>query len=244
MSNIIEDSNNEIDTKRDILISKKLSKLLRHKALSLGFKIDENGFVNVNEILQYNELKSLKTTLNDLKRIVNSNDKKRFKLIEDNNSNEHFISALQGHSISTINQTFQMIELNKNNDDDWPDFICHGTFRDKLLLIKNSNGLSKMNRNHIHFSFTIPDKFKKFIEIDHENSNKDNYNHDAISGIRSNANVLLILNIGKIRNSNLKFYKSLNDVILSPGNENGLINLNYIDKIIDLNNGFITWNDI
>lgn len=242
MPNTVEDSNNEINTKRDILISKKLSKLLRHKALSLGFKIDKNGFVNVNEILQYNELKSLKVTLNDLKRIVNSNDKKRFKLIS-NNDNEFFISALQGHSISNINQTFQMIELDKNNDNDWPDFICHGTFKNKLLLIKNSNGLSKMNRNHIHFSFTIPDKFQKFIKNENNNNN-NSYNHNAISGIRSNSNVLLILNIEKIRNSNLKFYKSLNDVILSPGDENGLINLNYIDKIIDLNNGLINWNDI
>ncbi|KAG0678448.1 hypothetical protein C6P42_000487 [Pichia californica] len=244
---------------RDILISKKLSKLLRHKAISEGIPIDDKGFVNLNDVLKYKDFKSLKVTFNDILRIVEENNKKRFKLIKIKNNNnnndynddddDYFISALQGHSISSINLTYQMKELNPMIDSDWPTFICHGTFIEKLPLIKSSGGLSKMNRNHIHFSNSIPSQFLKYIpNISNDNNNNNNNNNNnlsekiAISGIRSNANILIFLNIKKIRNnSNLKFFKSLNDVILTPGNDNGIITLDYIDFIIHKDHGIIDW---
>ena len=84
----------------------------------------------------------------------------------------------------------------------------HGTYIDKVdLIIKN--GLSKMSRRHIHIS-----------ESD-----------DAISGKRASSNVKIHIDMEKALNDGIKFYRSSNGVILTPGNENGILDSKYFIKI-------------
>lgn len=235
-----------INSERDIRISKALSKLLRHSAQTEGLKIDSDGYVNLNDVLNHRFIKSNHATIEDIKRIVETNNKKRFNLKLINN--QYYICALQGHTIDKIQST-ELIEL--QNDDQWPQFIIHGTLRKTLPLISKSNGISRMKRNHIHFSYSIPPKFKKFITSNTPNiltnsndngnceQNKD-YDHNAVSGIRTQCEILIFYDVDKLKNSNLKFYKSANDVILSPGDSNGFISNDYITKIIDIEKGNIS----
>lgn len=101
-------------------------------------------------------------TLEQLKYIVEHNDKQRFHLqripepinSDDKDDSEDdclYIRANQGHTLKTINQ----IEL-ETLTSALPVAI-HGTTMTNWSLIKQSKGLSKMNRNHIHLAAGLPD---------------------------------------------------------------------------------------
>lgn len=92
----------------------------------------------------------------------------------------------------------------------------HGTYYKYWPLIKKE-GLSRMNRNHIHFAPGLPgDKV-------------------VISGMRKTAEVFLYVNLPLALSDGIKFYKSANAVILSPGNDKGFIDLKYFSKVCDSN---------
>jgi 2'-phosphotransferase len=230
---------------RDTRISKSLSKLLRHQAVAEGLQISNSGQILLSDVLSHNFLKSNHATFEDIVRIVTNNEKQRFKL-EEKDDGQWYISASQGHSIQQVNHlTHGMIELDKMNDSHWPEMIVHGTYKHILEEIKNSGGLSKMGRNHIHFTYTIPRKFYNVlnmntpVDITTDDSNYLNSQDPVVSGVRGNCQVLIFLNISKLRKSDLKFYKSDNNVILSPGDENGFIPLYFIDKVVDYQSGIV-----
>ncbi|EZA49394.1 tRNA 2'-phosphotransferase, partial [Ooceraea biroi] len=126
--------------KNDVALSKRLSYLLRHGAVREGLNIKPNGFVSVDELLN----KSLRHyTIDDIKRVVNNNDKQRFALNIANGVLE--IKANQGHSISGI------AELSLKIIDRVEFDIIHGTYLKCWSRIK-AEGLSRMKRNHIHFA--------------------------------------------------------------------------------------------
>ena len=85
-----------------------LSKILRHSAINRGLNIDEGGWINLNDILQKcQEFKD--TTFDDIKYIVDNNNKNRFSLIL---KNKHwYIRANQGHSISKVKDSLLLIEI-------------------------------------------------------------------------------------------------------------------------------------
>ncbi|KAH3679079.1 hypothetical protein WICMUC_001275 [Wickerhamomyces mucosus] len=203
--------------KRDKQISKALSYLLRHGAEKEKLSIDSNGFVQISNILQNNRLKTHKTTIEDIERIVNNNDKKRFTLKNINGIT--FICANQGHSLKKINQDDEVLQLITN--DLFPEVLIHGTTHNKLKQILESDGLNKMNRNHIHFTSLLKN----------ENEN--------VSGLRLFSTVLIYLDIDKLKKNQdkIKFYKSLNNVYLTSGNDEGYLRKEYFAKIIDRKTG-------
>lgn len=194
--------------KRDIAISKSLSYLLRHGALKEKLNIDQTGYIDIKDLLKHNRLKTNKVTLDDIYRIVENNDKKRFSIVE--REGKIMICANQGHSIETVNDS-NLVQLTENTI---PHEIYHGTYKIKLPAIANTGGLSKMNRNHIHFASNISD----------------------ISGIRASCNVLIYLNIEKCLQLGIVFYKSSNNVILTSGDVNGLIKVELFDRVVDAKN--------
>tara|TARA_R110002050_G_scaffold34397_8_gene86866 strand:+ start:31259 stop:31936 length:678 start_codon:yes stop_codon:yes gene_type:complete len=123
-------------------ISKLLSLVLRHKPHILNLKMDDKGWVNVDELLiNIYEIKGITLLYDELIEIVESNDKKRFTF----NNNKSAIRANQGHS---INVDLDMEELVP------PSILYHGTVEKYLKDIK-SMGLKKMNRQHVHLSSDI-----------------------------------------------------------------------------------------
>jgi len=123
---------------RELKISKFLSYVLRHKPESIGLTLNNNGWASVAEILKNRQLHF---SLEDLKFVVENNEKNRFSLNEDLS----LIKANQGHSVS-IKLEFQKIIP--------PDILYHGTAQHFLASIQEK-GLDKRKRHHVHLSIDI-----------------------------------------------------------------------------------------
>src|SRR5690348_2754601 len=59
-------------------ISKFLSLVLRHQPETIGITLDENGWVNVNELIKKSHTAGVKFDFEILKHVVDTNNKKRF----------------------------------------------------------------------------------------------------------------------------------------------------------------------
>lgn len=121
-------------------VSRFLSYVLRHKPEKIGLTLDENGWASVSELLNKLETKEGKLTMEQLKEVVETNNKQRFAFNED----ETKIRANQGHSIDVdLNLTPHMP----------PDILYHGTAMKNVGLIIR-DGINKGSRQFVHLSTT------------------------------------------------------------------------------------------
>ena len=89
--------------------------------------IQLDGFVKMNDLLQYKSLKS--SSKNEIYKIVENNSKQRFML--KNIDGEEYIRANQGHSMSTV-----LIDMTEITDQDKIVQCLHGTYHKCWPLIK------------------------------------------------------------------------------------------------------------
>jgi putative RNA 2'-phosphotransferase len=82
--------------KSDVRLSKFLSKVLRHKPEMIGLELDQNGWVDVEQLLTACRNHGVPMDRTVLERIVATNEKQRFAFSEDGQK----IRANQGHSIA------------------------------------------------------------------------------------------------------------------------------------------------
>ncbi|CDK28897.1 unnamed protein product [Kuraishia capsulata CBS 1993] len=190
--------------KRNTLISKKMSRLLRHQAEAEGLTIDAAGYVPLNELLAHPLLRSFKTTEEDVRRVIAADAKQRYGLKEDNGVVT--VCAFQGHSMASVGE----VGLEVVAPADWPSILIHGTYRDKFKMIQDS-GLSRMKRNHIHLASGIP----QFLL---EKWQGEERLEEVASGLRKSCNCLIILDIDKMKMlPGIVLYRSENGVYLTPG---------------------------
>lgn len=133
-----------------------------------------------------------------INQIVSNDSKNRFELKIVNNN--IYIRANQGHSSGNLKDD-NMLEILKK-----PIEGCfHGTYKKNLESIKKY-GLSKMKRKHIHIAESM----------------------DAKSGKRNNCNLIIYINMKLAMDDGIRFYKSSNGVILTPGNDDGYLVSKYL----------------
>ena len=72
-----------------------MSLALRHQPDAIGIQLDEEGWVNTNELINGVNNKGINLDIEGLKILVEENDKKRFAFNEDKSK----IRAKQGHSV-------------------------------------------------------------------------------------------------------------------------------------------------
>ncbi|MFM2393679.1 MAG: 2-phosphotransferase [Bacteroidota bacterium] len=118
--------------------SKFLSLVLRHAPETIGLTLDENGWANVDELINLCNSNNQSIDRDLLELIVKNNDKQRFSFKEDGSK----IRANQGHSIEV---DLCLKEVTP------PEKLYHGTVNEFLDAIK-SEGLKKMSRQHVHLS--------------------------------------------------------------------------------------------
>lgn len=193
---------------KDVSLSKTLTWLLRHSAAKEGLSLSVDGFVPVSAILNHKVLRH-KYTINDVLRVVEENDKKRFTLSNHPETGELLIKANQGHSMKEVNDT----TLQPILDPSEAPVAVHGTFRKNWEIIKK-DGLSRMNRLHIHFAPGVPGE------------------SGVVSGLRSACDTYIYIDIAHALQDGIKFYRSANNVILSPGNDEGFIEPKYFSSVI------------
>ncbi|MEM1321557.1 MAG: RNA 2'-phosphotransferase [Bacteroidota bacterium] len=123
---------------KDQQLSKYLSLLLRHQPERIGLQLDEQGWTSVTELLEKLWRDGKRIHIEQLDRVVKTNNKKRFSF----NADRTRIRANQGHSIK-IDLAYEPA--------DPPAILYHGTATRFLESIQ-AQGLLKRNRHHVHLS--------------------------------------------------------------------------------------------
>ncbi|CAD8186065.1 unnamed protein product [Paramecium pentaurelia] len=185
--------------------SKAMSYLLRHGAQKEGIPIRQDGFVLVQDLLNWQTMAKLKANLQSIRNVVDNNDKKRFELKEIDG--QLYIRCVQGHTIEINEEEL----LEKIVDPQQFPVIVHGTYFKAWDLIKDT-GLNRMARQHIHFAVGLP-------------------GDDAvISGMRNTCEVIIQVDMEKAMNAGIEFYVSKNGVVLSSG-INGVIAPQFFKRV-------------
>eukprot|EP00667_Euglena_gracilis_P003040 EG_transcript_3053 len=169
--------------------SRRLTRILRHSAKEDGIPIDDAGWVEVDVLLARQEFRGLQ--LPDVQRIVADCRKQRFCLKEE--AGRHFIRANQGHSMEVPDLDLQPVTAAAEAPT-----VVHGTYHACWPTIQRE-GLCRMARQHIHFAVGRPGAGA------------------VISGMRSNAQVLIFLDVEKCLQDGVLLLRSANNVILCPG---------------------------
>ncbi|KAG0264831.1 hypothetical protein BG011_005954 [Mortierella polycephala] len=191
-----------------VRLSKALSWLLRHNAEAQGITIRADGYIKIEDVLSHPKFKGY--TLADILTVVNTNDKKRFQVLEDDHGNAEYIRAVQGHSMGKVTD----IGYEEITDATQLPLVIHGTMFSKWSLI-GEQGLSKMNRNHIHMAVGLPGE------------------DGVISGMRMRCNLYIHIDSAKALQDGIKFYKASNNVILSDGKGgDGIIPPLYFSQVV------------
>jgi putative RNA 2'-phosphotransferase len=121
----------QMEQDRMIRLSKRMSKALRHQPERVGLTLDPAGWVPVADLLE-----ALGISAEDMREVVERNDKKRFTIDGDR------IRANQGHSVE--------VELGLPAATP-PDVLFHGTVAQYLDDIMR-DGLRPMSRHDVHLS--------------------------------------------------------------------------------------------
>ncbi len=119
-------------------LSKLLSYILRHKPEEYEIVLEENGYTNVDELINKLNAQNENINFEILQHIVDTNNKKRFAFNDDLTK----IRASQGHSVD--------VELGYTKQQP-PAILYHGTV-EKFLASILKDGLQKMERHHVHLS--------------------------------------------------------------------------------------------
>ncbi len=128
-----------MNEKETTKISRFLSLVLRHEPERINIKLDINGWTDVTTLLSNMNKNNLIINIDDLKFIVENNNKKRFSF----NNDFTKIRASQGHSTEHVEMSYETKEP--------PEYLYHGTSVKSLDSIM-ANGILKQNRHHVHLS--------------------------------------------------------------------------------------------
>ncbi|KAK7941208.1 uncharacterized protein PG986_013595 [Apiospora aurea] len=244
---------------REVLLSKALSALLRHKASDAGIEMNGEGFARLDQVFQWPRIRSLKPTLAEIQKVERDNAKKRFTLkpvsdagADSTDPKDWLIRANQGHSIELASEALHAsITLEAANV---PDVIVHGTYFAFWPAIVESGGLKKMGRTHVHFGTGLPEDGSPTTTATAASSgsgSKEPQVHEAvdeaaaapakeerggkpkvISGMRADAEILMFVDVeASLRNGDMKWWLSSNGVVLTEGDENGCVPLKYFKEV-------------
>ncbi|KAK1930735.1 tRNA 2'-phosphotransferase 1 [Phytophthora citrophthora] len=197
------------DDPPEVRLSKTLAYALRHGAEELQLDMRPSGFVPLNQLLALPLFQTF--TEQQVEEVVRMNAKKRFSMTTDESGAVKFIRANQGHTIQLVQDEQLLTPL---EDPNTIDKCVHGTYL-KFWESIWAAGLSKMQRNHIHFA------------------EREVTDDEVVSGMRSNCNLLLYIDFPMAVKDGIKFYKSSNNVVLSPGmGDTGVIDRRYFLRAV------------
>ncbi|KAL8863589.1 MAG: hypothetical protein Q9178_000270 [Gyalolechia marmorata] len=259
---------------REETISRAMSYVLRHGAEKEKLKLDESGYINCQELLNWHRLRSLHVTFPELQNIVDTNAKKRFALIPSplssssptqpsSKPSDYLIRASQGHSIAIASEN--LLTPLSPDDPTCPEEVVHGTDEQSWRAIKKTRGLKRMGRQHVHFAMGMPDgnaaskttapgsssEFTPTAINDHDENSAaeistltldpiiepsskttDAQQEQVISGMRASADHLIWVDVKRsAAEGGLKWWKSANGVVLTEGDEKGVVGLKWVTRV-------------
>lgn len=221
------------DSSINTKISKALCALLRHAIFREGIFMRKDGTIAIRDALAFlNRRRPVSEAL--LHEVVSTDDKGRFSILRDEigqfplgidhsasgRFGQLWIRANQGHTgevAAAIDPTLLLTPLTDPTllARDGVDgcYAYHGTFKEKIPLIRASGGLSRMAIQMIHMAPPLTSDWVSTIT----------------PGIRRGTNALVKVNVGKALDAGIPFYVSTNGVIMSPGKEDGKIPLEFLE---------------
>ena len=110
-------------SERLVKLGRFISLILRHSPETIGIKLDEKGWADVEELIILMNKNRRKIDIDTLKEIVETNNKKRYEFSDDFKK----IRACQGHSINVDVELEQAVP---------PEFLYHGTAVKNIESIK------------------------------------------------------------------------------------------------------------
>lgn len=128
-------------SKSDVKLGRFLSLVLRHDPGAAGVKLDEQGYVDVIQLISGVKRAGWPIDRETLERIVRENNKQRYSFNEDGTK----IRANQGHSLAVDVGLEQQVP---------PDLLYHGT-AERFVESIRALGISKGTRQHVHLSEDI-----------------------------------------------------------------------------------------
>ncbi|KAK0673816.1 putative tRNA 2'-phosphotransferase 1 [Cercophora samala] len=226
---------------RAVDLSRALSRLLRHQASNAGIELDKEGYAPLDKVLAWGPVKSLKPTFEEIVSAVKDSDKQRFALkplqeggdeTSSTDPKDWLIRANQGHSIKLESEgLLKPLAIDPDvskGELPIPETVVHGTFFAFWPLIKESGGLKRMGRNHVHFSTGLPD------------------GEGVISGMRKDAELLVYVDVARaIGEGKMKFWMSENGVVLTEGDGEGVVGVEYFREVVGRDGGLVgvIWQD-
>ncbi|KAK2145403.1 hypothetical protein LSH36_685g02020 [Paralvinella palmiformis] len=230
-----------------IRLSKTLSFILRHGAHKVGLQLQKGGYLYIDELLKLDQLKCY--NLEDVMAVVDTNDKNRYHVEKEQGTGRLKIRANQGHSIEVDD-----LELTPVTDTSQYTDVIHGTYMKYWPSIR-SEGLKRMGRTHIHFAPSEPERGQVIsgmrgscdivVYIDlplalngvnkkyHLARKKKVWESPGVDFTPEGSLVIQWdLNWASYIHG-LKFFVSANGVILTPGNEHGVLLPKYFKKVIN-----------
>nr|POF15015.1 trna 2'-phosphotransferase 1 [Quercus suber] len=158
------------------------------------------------------------------------------------------IRATQGHSLKLQDEADSshslLTPLSLSKPDALPRVAVHGTNRRAWPLIQASGGLKPMKRNHVHFATGVPEGFTSLASAAVPSQQQQQQQQDAtdestetalpvISGMRNSSTILIFLDLRKALEAGIGFGMSANGVILTEGNAEGLVPVEFFERVED-----------
>mmetsp|Transcript_90132 Transcript_90132/g.278835 ORF Transcript_90132/g.278835 Transcript_90132/m.278835 type:complete len:236 (+) Transcript_90132:277-984(+) len=204
---------------RDEQLSRKLTSTLRHRALELGLDITEEGWVRLCDVLSLDMFAGSGFSIEDVEAMVAQRDQKRRFSLEWWEG-ELWIRANQGHTIRAVRD--DMLLRPVLSAEEVPCCV-HGTYLFVWEQILRSGGLSRMTRNHIHCAPQPPGRDR------------------VISGMRSDCEVAIFISVASAMAAGIQFFRSANEVILTPGDERGMLPTVHFERVVQLSDNALLW---
>ncbi|XP_005806587.1 tRNA 2'-phosphotransferase 1 [Xiphophorus maculatus] len=195
---------------KDVHLSKSMSYVLRHGATQMGLQMTTDGFLFVEDLLAHPQFHLY--TLEDVERVVSTNDKQRFKLRSHPEDGRLQIRANQGHSLQVMDLELKPVLA---GSPDCPAEAVHGSYLRNWSSIQQQ-GLSRMNRTHIHLSTGLPGE------------------DGIISGMRKNCDLAVFIDVPRALADGTEFFWSENGVLLTAGDAEGKLLPKYFTRALKL----------
>ncbi|XP_008302590.1 tRNA 2'-phosphotransferase 1 [Stegastes partitus] len=194
---------------RDVCLSKSMSYVLRHGANQMGLN-STDGFLFVEELLTHPQFRLY--SVEDIERVVATNDKQRFKLRSHPEDGRLQIRANQGHSVQVMNLDLKPVLA---GSPDCPAEAVHGSYLRNWSAIQQQ-GLSRMKRTHIHLASGLPGE------------------DGVISGMRKDCDLAVFIDVPRALADGIKFFWSDNGVLLTAGDAEGKLLPKYFSRALRL----------
>lgn len=177
-----------------------LIRILRHSAIEMNIPIRRDGYVKLDDLRKLERFKDY--SLETFQEIVDSDDKQRFKLIKESLRGDDGEDILGEKEEEPRRGDEWMIRANQGHSMKEVDNLglyeikeplkeCIHKTNKKAWKIIEKEGLSRMKRNHIHLS-------------------------ESIENLTKQGGVYIYIDTSKALKNGIRFFRSDNNVILSP----------------------------